>query len=274
MIIKITPLTNTHSHLEGIFKAKNCYYLAKFHSAGIVTEIKKSDNWLEDEMSWVSRSEIPFVTAMRHVQLRSQHLVEGVLTPVLRKFKPFYVTKEVDKFPSRDECMQLVYKYCDYASDDRYDFYKSRVKEIDIVKLFRKFDYRNDLFVRAGSCLYKAYILLNTSHLFAEEIYNNAFIAFEAMVEHLKFKNGFSGKDARNKVIDLIGKYLKKDNPGIDFKDYEEEMRDAIRNDIIHPFRDRSGERIAQPFLMADFIFEDLGLIDWLFKKIIEGKLK
>ncbi len=274
MQIKITPLTNTHSHLEGIFKAKNCYYLAKFHSAGIVTEIKKSDNWLEDEMSWVSRSEIPFVTAMRHVQLQTQHIVEGVLTPVLRKFKPFYVTKEVDKFPSRDECMQLVYRYCDYASDDGYDFYKGRVKETDIVRLFKSFDYRNDLFVRAGSCLYKAYILLNTSHLFAEEIYNNAFIAFEAMVEHLKFTNGFSGKDARNKVIDLIGKYLKEDNPGIDFRDYEEEMRDTIRNDIIHPFRNRSGERIAQPFLMADHIFEDLGLIDWLFKKIIEGKLK
>ena len=274
MQIKITPLSNKHSHMEGIFKVKNCYYLAQFHSAGIITEIKKSDDWLEQEMSWVTRSEIPFITALRHAQLKSEHLVEGALIPVLREFGPFYITKMVGKFPSRDECKQLVYKYCGYANDGGYHFYKMNINGNDIKKLVMKFDYKNNLFVRAGSCLYKAYILLNTSSLFAEEIYNNTFIAFEAMVEHLKFKRGYLGRDARNKVIDLIGKYLKKDNPGVDFKDYEEEMREGIRNNIIHPLRTRSGERIAQPFLMADYVYEDLGFIDWLFKKIIEGKLK
>lgn len=274
MQIKITPLTNKHSHLEGIFKVKNYYYLAQFHSAGIITEIKKSDDWLESEMSWVTRSEIPFVTALRHVQLDSEHLVEGALTPVLRRFKPFYIIKEVDKFPSRADCMQMVYRYCEYANDGEYHFYKRNISESDIAELIKKFDYKNNLFVRAGSCLYKAYILLNTSHLFAEEIYNNTFIALEAMIEHLKFKHGFKGRNARSKVIDLIGEYLKKDNPGIDFKDYEEEMREGIRNNIIHPFRGYSGEKIAQPFLMADSIFEDLGFVDWLLKKIIEGKLK
>ncbi|MEK7543421.1 MAG: hypothetical protein AAB557_00985 [Patescibacteria group bacterium] len=274
MLIKITPLSNKHSHLEGIFKVKNCYYLAQFHSAGIITEIKKSDDWLEQEMSWVTRSEIPFITALRHAQLESEHLVEGALTPVVRRFGPFYKTKKVDKFPTRDDCMQLVYKYCEYTNDGGYHFYKRDIDEDDVKKLVTKFDYKNNLFVRAGACLYKAYILLNTSSLFAEETYNNTFIAYEAIVEHLKFKNGFSGKDARNKVIDLIGEYLKKDNPGIDFTDYEEEMRDGIRNNIIHPFRAHSGERVAQPFLMADYIFEDLGFIDWLFKKVIEGKLK
>jgi hypothetical protein len=239
-----------------------------------VTEIKSGDDWLEQEMAWVSRSEIPFVTAMRHAQLEGPHLIEGALTPILRRYNPFYVVKDVEVFPSSDECQQLVYKYCDYAAAGSYHFYERNVDVANLKELVNAFDYDNDLLVRAGACLYKAYILLANSHTFAEEIYIDAFIAFEAMVEQIISNRKLKGRTARFQVIDIIGEYLKTSEPGVDFADYEEEMRDGIRNNIIHPFRHRTGERVAQPFLMADYIFEDLGFIDWLFKKMIEGNLK
>ena len=135
MQIKITPFNFKHRHLEGIFIIRNNYYLAEFHSAGIVTEIKKSDDWLEKEMSWVSRSEIPFVTAIRHSQIKEAHLIEGALTPVVRRFGPFFKIKSVDKFPSKDECRQLIYKYCDYSTDGDYHFYKHKTKREDIENL-------------------------------------------------------------------------------------------------------------------------------------------
>lgn len=274
MQIKITPLDYRHSQLEGTFRVRNYYYLAQFHSAGIVTEIKLGDDWLEQEMAWVTRSEIPFVSAMRHAQLEGPQLVEGALTPLLRRFNPFYVVKNVDVFPSEDECMQLVYKYCGYAGAEPYHFYRRNVDAGSVAELVDAFDYDNDLLIRAGSCLYKAYVLLANSHTFAEEIYIDAFIAFEAMVEHMISSRKLKGRPARNQVIDIIAEYVKAHEPGVDFTEYEEEMRDGIRNNIIHPLRHRTGERVAQPFLMADYIFEDLGFIDWLFKKIIEGKLK
>jgi hypothetical protein len=274
MRIKITPLTENHNHLEGIFKFKRNYYLAKFHSAGIITEIKKSDSWLEQEMSWVSRSEIPWVTVLRHFQLESEHLVEGSLTPILKKHDTHYFIENVEKFPSKQECMNLIYKYCGYSTNGDYHFYTKKVNEGEIVDLMHGFDYKNNIMIRAGSCLYKAYTLLNTSSAFAEEVYINVFVAFEAIVELLKSRHGFKGKGSRNKVVDLIENYLKIDNPGIDFRDYEEEMREGIRNNIIHPYRTHSGDKIAQPFLAADYIFEDLGFIDWIFKKVIEGKIQ
>ncbi len=270
MRIKITPLSNKHEHMEGIFKVKNNYYLAKFHSAGIITEIKKNDEWLEQEMAWVSRSEIPFVTALRHAQLEGEHLVHGA-TPFLKKYSSFYVVEEVSRFPSLEECRQLVYKYCDMVNDIEYKFFSTKVKQSEIEKLYLLFDYKNDLFVRAGSCLHKAYFLLNTSHAFAEEIYVNLYIAFDCIIEYLKLKNGIE----RNHAIELIEKLLAKNKMGgVDFKAHEEEMRDYIRNNIIHPFRSYTNEQIAQPFMMADFVFEDLGFVDWTLKQLIIGELK
>jgi hypothetical protein len=273
MQIKITPLNPMESQLEAVFRTRNYYYLAQFHSAGIVTEIKSGDDWLDGEMAWVSRSEMPFVTAIRHCQLVEPHLVQGAATPILRRYKPFYVLETVDEFPPNDQCMQLIYKYCDHAGDRAYNFHRRDVDVAIVEQLVERFDYDNDLLIRAASCLFKAYVLLASSHTFAEEIYINVFIALDAMVEHLISARNLKGGAARNRVIDIIGKFVKIDEPGVDFADYEEEMRDGIRNNIIHPLRHRSGERVAQPFLMADYIFEDLGFVDWLFKKVIEGKL-
>lgn len=273
MQIKITPLSNKHSHTEDIFRIKNYYYLAKFHSAGIVTEVKKSDKWLENEMSWVSRSEIPFLTAFRQSQFLEPRLVRNSLVPVIRQFMPFYELITVDKFPSDEECMQLVYKYCEFACDGGYIFSQESIDKESIKELIEAFDYRNNLMVRAGSCLYKAYVLLETSHTFAEEIYTNTFIALEAIIEILKTKYNFSGRDSRSKTVDKIAEYLKTENPGSDFKDYEEEMREGIRNNIIHPYRSNSGEKIDQPFMMADYVYEDLSYVDWIFKQLIKGKL-
>ncbi|OGK27688.1 hypothetical protein A3B50_04175 [Candidatus Roizmanbacteria bacterium RIFCSPLOWO2_01_FULL_40_42] len=270
MKIKITPLSNKHEHMEGIFKVGNNYYLAKFHSAGIITEVKKSDEWVNQEMAWVSRSEIPFITALRHSQLQGEHLVNGA-TPFLKQKAAFYVVKEVDRFPSLDECKQLVYKYCDLANDIDYHFFSTKVTQTEIEKLYLLFDYKNNLFIRAGACLHKAYFLLNTSYAFAEEIYINLFIAFECIIEYLKLKNSIE----RKYVIESIEKLLAKNKmSGVDFKSYEEEMRDYIRNDIIHPFRNYIKEQVAQPFMMADYVFEDLGFVDWLFKQLIIGELK
>lgn len=274
MQIKITPIDPTESQLEAVIRTHNYYYLAQFHSAGIVTEIQSGDDWLDGEMAWVTRSEIPFITAIRHFQLDGPHLVQGAVTPILRRYKPFYVVETVEEFPSEDQCMELVYKYCDYATDQPYHFHKRDVDTAIVEELVECFDYDNDLLIRAATCLYKAYVLLANSHTFAEEIYVNVFIAFDAMVEQLISVRKLKGGAARHQAIDIIGKFVNRNEPGVDFADYEEEMRDGIRNNIIHPLRHRTGKRVAQPFLMADYIFEDLGFIDWLFKKLIEGKLK
>ena len=54
----------------------------------------------------------------------------------------------------------------------------------------------------------------------------------------------------------------------------EEAMRNSILNNIMHPLGSRTGEQIDQPFLMADYIYDDLGFIDLIFTKFIEGKFK
>lgn len=274
MKIKVTPLDWRHDQLEGIIHVHRFCYFAKFHSAGLVTEIKANDNWLDDETAWVSKTELPFITAIRHAQLGSEPLINQGLTPIIHRYQPLFETLEVEEFPTRDQCMELVYKYCDYSTDGIYHFYNRDIKESKIKELVEAFDCNNDLIVRASACLYKAYILLNASWTFAEEVYVNAFISFEAIIEDLILCHGFTGADSRNMAIDIIDKYLMKDNPGIDFADYEEEMRDGIRNNIIHPFRRHSKKPVAKPVITADDIFEDLSFIDWLFKKVIEGKLK
>ncbi|MDD3679274.1 MAG: hypothetical protein PHX72_00205 [Candidatus Shapirobacteria bacterium] len=269
MKIKITPFNNKDEQLRGEFKVGNNFYYGKFHSSGVVTEIRAKDDWLDQEMAWLSRSEIPFITALRHTRVKmysaGTYLVSGG-TPFIRKFGPFYKTLEVEKFPSKDECRDLIREYCRLATDESYHFTNKGVAVGSVLKLFRLFDYNNDFFIRAGSCLYKAYILLNTSSTFAEEIYTNTFIALEAIIEYIKQRDGV--KD-RKKIVEKISSLKSVNN----FEDYEEEMRDGIRNDIIHPFRDKYGEAIAQPFMMADFVYEDLAFVDWLFKQVLVGKL-
>jgi hypothetical protein len=209
---------------------------------------------------------------MRHAQVKEPCLSEIALTPIVRRPRPFYAIKDVDVFPSEDDCRQLVYEYCDYASDGPYHFYTRDVDPGDLEQLFDQFEYHNDLLIRAGACLYKGYVLLACSHMFAEEIYVNTFIAFEAMLEYLRSRR--TNRKSRREIVNTIGDYVQTKEPGVDFNDYEAEMRDGIRNNIIHPFRRQTGERIAQPFLMADYVFEDLAFIDWLFKKTIQGEIR
>ena len=268
MKIKITPLTNKQEQLEGVFRAGNNFYYGKYHSAGIITEVREDDDWLAQEMSWVSRSEIPFITALRHSQITmgdmGVHLVPGG-TPFIKKYSPFFKVEDVGEFPSNKECTDLIQEYCSVITDDSYHFYSRDVSNEDVIKLYGLFDYENDLLVRGGSCIYKAYILLNTSHTFAEEIYLNAFTAFESIVEFLKLEEGLK----REEIVERVGKLKNLDN----FKDYEEEMRDSIRNDIAHPYRDKFKEAVAKPFIIADFVYEDVALIDWIFKQLLLGNL-
>lgn len=272
MKLKITPLSTLHSHLEGEFQVGNNYYFAKFHSAGIITEVCVDDKWLEGETVWVSRSEIPFVTALRHVLLEDMSLIEGSATPIIRQSGTFYELKDVDRFPNKDECRQLVYKFCGYVSGDKYQFYKKRISQRDLRDIYYSFDIEGGLLIRAGACLYKSYLLLESSFTFSEEIYTNAFIAFEAMIEYLANNKGYTGKTKRERALDDVGVYLSTTEPGMCFRDHEEEMRDMIRNNIIHPFR-HSGEINENPDLMADYVLEDLGLIDWIFKLVVTGQI-
>ena len=268
MHIKITPLTPKHDQMEGDFRIDNNYYYGKFHYAGILNEIKRSDDWLDQEMSWVSRSEIPFITTLRHIQLGNEpHLVLSP-TPIIKRFEAYSKVQKVDKFPTDEECKQLIMGVCNVVIDDEYHLIHTDMTEQTFNDEYKLFRYSNDLFIRAGSCLHKAYILLDTSAVFAEEIYVNLFIAFEALLEFLKSKWGFTRKQVISKISDM------KLQRGMDFVEYEEEMREMIRNDIIHPFRREEQRKVAQPFMMADMIYEDLAFVDWLFKQLIIGKLK
>ena len=60
----------------------------------------------------------------------------------------------------------------------------------------------------------------------------------------------------------------------VDFKDREKEMRDSIRNNIIHPYRNNYKEEVANLFMMADYIFENLGFVDYFFKQVLLKKIK
>lgn len=286
MKIKITPLTSEREQLEGIFRVDNNFYFGKRGIAGIVTEIREDDDWLVvgdgwlsgHEMPWVSRSEIPFITALRQSQMIATDnfpswnnfpscVFSG--TPFIEKYAPFFGVKDVDKFPSEEECEKLIRKHCPVLANEPYSFYTRDISNEDVSKLYRLFDYKSDLLVRGGSCIYKAYILINTSHTFAEEIYLNVYIALESIIEFLKLKEGLK----RKKVVERIGSLNQKEIGGSDFKEYEEEMRDDIRNNIVHPYRSRYGEEVAKPHMRFAYIYEDLPLVDWLFKNLLMGKL-
>ncbi len=274
MKIKITPFDNKDGQLEGEFRVGDNFYCGKHHSVGIVTKIRTDDKWLDEEMAWVSRSEIPFITSLRQSRVEMctltlyANLVSGG-TPFIREEGPFFSLKDVNKFPSDAKCVDLIREHCGLVTDESYNLTDVKVKTETLHYLYKLFDYKNDLLIRAGSCLYKAYVLSNLSYTFAEEIYINTFIGLEAIVEYIKLRDGLEGLEGKKEVVEKIGEL-----DGMrGFKDYEEEMRDGIRHNIMHPFRDKYAETIAQPVLSADSVFEDLAFVDWLFKQVLLKKL-
>ncbi|MEA1936702.1 MAG: hypothetical protein U9N04_01150 [Patescibacteria group bacterium] len=266
MKIKITPFSPKQKNAKGEFRLDGYYYLAEYHSAGMILKIKKNDNFNKSEMWWVTRTEIPFITAIRHSQLNGQYLTPRT-SPIIRRDGPLFIIKDVEKFPSTNECRQLIYKYCDLCTDDAYDFLSKKISKNKIKKNLANFDYNEDLIIRAGSCLYKAYILLETSSTYAEEIYVNIYIALEAIIEHLNIKNNFK----KEETLLFLEKQLSDLNVCQEFEKYEFEMRESIRNNIIHPYRRKSKVSNPNVFLMADYVFEDLPLVDLLFFHLLNG---
>lgn len=266
MIIKITPFNVKQSQLKIDIKINNNFYGCSLDYCGLITEVKKNDDWLEQETAWVARSEIPFVSALRLSQVKNERekiLVSGLL-PIIRDSSPIYTIKKISKFPNQKDCIDLLREHCRPVCNDSYSF-QNVGDEQEITKIFKAFNYKDDLLIRTGACLYKANILLNTSFVFAEEIYLDTYIAFESLIEHLKLKYKVNRNEIVRKVA-LMGVS--------NFTEYEEEMRDFIRNDIIHPYRNKYKQKIAQPFLIADYVLEDLCFVDWLFKQILLNEVK
>lgn len=267
MKIKITPFSPKQKNAKGTFMIYNNYYLAEYHSAGMISKIEDDDNFDESETFWITRSEIPLITSIRHSQLQGQYLTPSAI-PIIRRHTPFFIIEDVEKFPSKEDCRQLIYKYCNLATDEEYDFLENKIDERKIKKLFDNFNYHDDLIIRAGSCLYKSYILLETSNsTFSEEIYINTYIALESIIEHLNIIS----KLTREKTLDFLDKKLGELEVCQEFKEYEFEMRESIRNNIIHPYRNKTGISNPNVFLMADYVFEDLPLVDLIFFHLLQG---
>lgn len=261
MKIKITTFNKKHHQLKISLKINNNFYGADLNYCGIISEVKNCDGWLGTEISWVSRSEIPIITALRLSQLNDEYntvLIPGLL-PLINENSPIYILKNVISFPNNKECIKLLIENSSLMGEGQYSFLRMGDKN-EIIKIFKSFDYKNNLLIRAGSCLYKANILLRTSFTFSEEIYINSYIAFESLIEYLKLKY----KLERKKILRMFASI------GIEnFEDYEEEMRDSIRNNIIHPYRIKYKQKIAQPFMAADYVLEDLGFVDWFFRQVL-----
>ena len=97
MKIKITPFSNNTQQLKIDIKIKNNFYGGSPNYCGLITEVKKSDRWLDQETFWVTRSEIPLVTALRLSQLVDEqpeaHLLIPGLIPILKDDGLVYVLK-------------------------------------------------------------------------------------------------------------------------------------------------------------------------------------
>ena len=119
--------------------------------------------------------------------------------------------------------------------------------------------------------MYKANILLNTSHTFAEEVYINISITLEAIIEYIKIQYTLKTKKDAIEFLDINLKKLKIFNY---FLEYEEEMRESTRNNIIHPFRNKTLEKNAHADLDADTIFEDVPVVDIVFKAVLSKEFK
>lgn len=271
LIVRI--FDNSEPLLKGEFKIRNNFYIATENLAGSVVEIKEDDDWLDGELGWVSRSEIPFITAIRLAQVSDNP--DGNIwgrdpTPIITKFGDDHGVsflsrqKEYDNFPSRQKCIELIKEKSEIETK-KYIIENKKISRKKILNIFKQFDYYDDLLIRAGTCLHKAHTLERVSYIFSEEIYNNLFISFEAIIEYLKQLNGTT----RGEVLKAIELRSGSSN----FLEYEEEMRDEIRNNIIHPWRDVYKESVVQPMVDIDYIFEDLPFVDWLFRQVILDKI-
>jgi len=130
MIIKITPFNNNYSQLKIDIKINNNFYGGNPGYCGLITEVKKSDDWLNQEMAWASRSEIPIISALRLSQIISEeegnifqtgNLVSGLI-PIIKEHGSIYTTKIVEKFPSKKNCVYLLKDYCNIACSNSYAF--------------------------------------------------------------------------------------------------------------------------------------------------------
>ena len=197
-------------------------------------------------------------------------MVSG-LTPILLRHHSFSKIIDVDTFPTKEECFHLLGKYDHPGTGCDYRLYTKRLAKRNVEICYDNFDYSNDFFARTASCIYKGYVLLHTNGTtFGEEIYTNVYIALEAIVEYFKT----SSKKDRKTVVKEMANNIDALLPGTDFEEYEEEMRDTIRNDIVHPYREKEKRTVPQPFMMADYVFGDLGFVDWIFKKVLGGVIR
>lgn len=274
MKIKITPFTKDSDHWEKEFIIGKNYYCAKFYTAGVITLLQDDDDWLSYEMSWISKSELPFLTALRHSLLtviEDQGIISIVpeLTPILSHFQPLYQIVEVNTFPSKDECYQLLSKFIDASNlPCRYSFYKRRTSLKQIKDYYRDMNKEDGLLLRAMASIHKAYILLNTnSSTFAEEIYLNLYRAMEALIEFVKETYKVDKKEA----LEILDPHF----PDVSLVEYEKEMREGIRNDITHPLRNNTEPKriVSNPYLIADMIYEDLAFVDYLLKRVLSGNI-
>ncbi len=275
MKLSITQLSNTAELIPGDIKIYNNFYHACSDCAGIVSAIRNLDDWIEGETAWTTRSSIPFVSALRLSQITDEPNSGAGYNPS-PKITVYGVAinmpgimglsrlPDYSKFPSAAECISLIKLNAQnkssikLVSDRKIDVKKAR-------NIYKHFDYKNDLLIRSGACLYKAHLLQDTSTAFAEEIYINLYIAFEAIIEYLKKKYSLNRRDIIQKLAQVPG--------NTNFIEYEEEMRDYIRNSIIHPWRENYKETVLQPIYDIDFIFEDLPFVDWLFRRVILGNI-
>jgi hypothetical protein len=274
MKIMVTVLSNAENLYKGQFLVGDNFYYASDHLAGTVVTLRPDDNWIEGEFAWVTRSEIPFISAIRLSQVEDNldKMIPGRNpNPYITKYGPrkhgiFALShyKEYKKFPSEAECIELIKKESkDYKLT--YKFIDKSINRTNVQQIYNSFNYYDDLIIRAGVCLHKAYTLQSVSYMFSEEIYTNLYIAFEAIIEYLKLLNDTD----KDQILEAINKI-----PGTGhFLRYEEEMRDQIRNNIIHPWRENYEISVVQPMQSIEYIFEDLPFVDWLFKQVILNKL-
>lgn len=269
MKLIVTTFSNTGNLLGGQITIEGNFYIASQKLAGSVVMLKKDDDWLDGELAWVSRSEIPFITAIRLSQVSDDpngNIWGRDPTPIITKWGSnhgaFYLSKQADYkyFPTEQECLKLLSNESKNLNLN-YALEHKTLNSNDISSIYHAFDYENDLLIRAGACLHKAHTLERTSYIFSEEIYVNLYIAFEAIVEYLSQAKSMS----RKRILEAIGGISGTNS----FLEYEEEMRDDVRNNIVHPWRKKYQETIVQPMIDVDYVFEDLPFVDWLFKMVL-----
>lgn len=274
MKLRVTNLSNSSELVKGEYLVGNNYYYVSKDIAGTVVELKDDDDWLDGELAWVSRSEVPFITAIRLSQVSDDPDGSnwGINpNPIISKYGPPHGLWTLEKlpefnyFPDKKKCLELI-KQLPRDNNSPYKLASRSPTQQNVELIYKKFPYEDDLLIRAGACLHKAHLLESVSYMFAEEIYVNLYISFEAIIEFLKQKHNLSRKSIIQNIANVPGTG--------NFLEYEDEMRDFIRNNIIHPWRDKNQEAVVQPMRDVDFIFEDLPFVDWLFRQVILEKIE